>query len=311
MKAGFICSNYYGFFAFKNLLRHPDIETLYVIALNEKRFEKSGMRPYYYQGSRYYSYSFGLGIESYLTNDLNKDKQLIQSVKWRKADYVFAMGYPDILDSETLSIAARGCIGVHPSLLPEYRGGAPINWQLIDGSEKIGVTSFFFAESIDSGNIICQRVYDFPRCQNAANFLEDVYESATLDVLLETVEMLKKNDPGRPMNTSLGFYRKRRKPSDGLIDLNKKPSEIRDFVRAQCFPFPGAFFQYSRKLYIVTEAEIIAFDGQNRNNSKIIEVAPHHIDVACLGGIVRFKGVLYEDAQPNLTDSYDLTYCRF
>ena len=134
MKIAFLGSNYYAFDAFKVLLKHADIDPVLVIGLDENRFSRSGMASYYYQGSRFFSYANGLGISSHITENLNADTIAQKLLSDSEPDYVFAMGWPDILDKDVLELSRNGFVGIHPSMLPKYRGGAPLNWQLIEMS---------------------------------------------------------------------------------------------------------------------------------------------------------------------------------
>lgn len=296
MKIGFICSNFYGFFAFQRLLAHPDIEPLFVVGLDERRFRESGMAAYYYQGSRYFAYASGHDIDTYLTSNLNDDPRLIELLKQKGTDFVFAMGWPDILSARAMAIPRHGCVGIHPSWLPRYRGGAPLNWQFLDGCTQIGVSSFFFSDKVDSGNTLVQKLYDVPEGGTVTTFLEDTYIQATWEVFEETAHYLKSGGRGKASDLSEGFYRRRRRPEDGRIAFHDSPKAVIRLIHAQTPPFPPAFFQYEGKTYFVTHAEQVPASGDGPVG-EVLEVTPYALVVRCAGGAVRLSGIIRDEPQ--------------
>lgn len=292
MKIGFIGSNYYGYEAFCRLLKHPDVEPAFVIGLNEERFAKSGMSRFYYQGSRYAAHGLGLGIDSWIVDDLNRSEASRRLIADRKPDYVFAMGWPDILEPGVLSLA-KGFLGVHPSWLPLYRGGAPLNWQLIDGCDEIGVTVFFFSPRVDAGRALLQKSYSVGD-RNVQSFIDDIYIPATTEVLTEAVSRLKDGEAGFSIDTDKGFYRPRRKPDDGLIDFHLTAVQVARFVRAQCLPFPNAFFNFQEKLVRVVDARVVSGQGVP---GTVLAADMTSVTVACREGAVLLRGCL--DANGN------------
>lgn len=297
LRIGFLGSNYYGFSAFKRLLAHGDVEPVFVVGLREDRFAASGMCPYYYQGSRYFSYGLSRGIPSFLTQDLNTDPELLRRLRELRADFVFAMGWPDILRDDALRIAPGGCVGVHPSTLPLYRGGAPLNWQIIEGSTEIGVSAFLFAERLDAGAVIVQRRYARPPEMSAAAFVEDVYEDATLEVMEEALRRLAAGARGTPIDPAQGSYRRRRTPDQGRIDLKAGAAQVRDFVLAQCYPFPGAFIEHREHRLTINGAEILDAAGAG-DVGEVLAVSPDGFDVRVENGAVRFTGVVIAPVAP-------------
>jgi len=285
MKVGFICSNYYGYDAFRRLLGHKEIEPVFVLGLNERRFKNSGMAPYYYQGSRYCSYALGKKIPSFFTLDLNGDTELIATLKRRKAEYVFAMGWPDILHPAALAIPSKGCLGIHPSALPMYRGGAPLNWQLVEGKQEIGVSCFFLSKKVDAGALICQEKYTFTLNDgNVLNFIEDIYIGVTYDLYERAVAILSRGK-SIPKTTEKGCYRRRRTPEDSRMDFCVTSNEVVNLVRAQALPFPAAFFVHRGKRYIVMGARL-AVPSTGTSPGKIRKIADTEIEVETLDGAV-------------------------
>jgi methionyl-tRNA formyltransferase len=255
------------------------------------------MRPYYYQGSRYFAYGLSAGVPSYLTNDLNADPDLLDRLRATAPHALLAMGWPDILKPHVLAVADAGCVGVHPSALPHYRGGAPLNWQILEGQTEIGVSAFFFAERIDAGAVIAQRRYQRPATMSVTAFIEDVYEEATWDVLREAVERLRAGDAGRITDAATGSYRRRRSPADSCLDLRETAARVRDLVLAQCYPFPAAFIEHAGYRLSVNAATSLA-DQAGGRAGEVLAVSPFEIDVRVRDGVIRLSGIEVEPPAP-------------
>ena len=182
-------------------------------------------------------------------------------------DIIFCIGWPQIIKGEILKIPQYGCVGIHPTLLPERRGGAPINWCLIDGLSKSGVTLFYFSEGVDSGDIITQREYEITIKDTAGTVL-----SKTTDIAMELVReyypLLEKGTaPRLHQEETKATYTRRRRPEDGIIDWNRTSLSIYNWIRALTLPFPGAFTHWNGEKVTIWEAELLEgykprFDGQ-------------------------------------------------
>ena len=290
LPVGFYCSNYYAFDAFRKLLADPRLEPRFCVGLDERRFTGSGMAAYYYQGSRYYSLAMSHGLPSYLTRDLNAAPALHRAIAGANVDYVFAMGWPDLLATHVLDLPRKGTIGVHPSLLPAYRGGAPLNWQLIEGASRIGVSSFFFAAQVDAGNVIHQAEFDAPPSASVVQFVEEVYSPATWAVFDRTIDMLLRGETGRPIDAAQGSYRRRRTPDDGALDLSRPAADVVRFVNAQSLPFPRAFVLVEGVKYFVNAAALLSAESALPPGT-VVRIDESTLD-ACAGdrAIVRLSG---------------------
>jgi len=182
-------------------------------------------------------------------------------------DIIFCIGWPQIVKREILQIPQYGCVGIHPTLLPERRGGAPINWCLIDGLSKSGVTLFYFSEGVDSGDIIAQREFEITLEDTAATVM-----SKATDIAVELIEKYypllgKGKAPRLPQEEAKATYTRRRRPEDGIIDWNRTSLSIYNWIRALTLPFSGAFTYWNGEKVTIWEAELLKgykprFDGQ-------------------------------------------------
>ena len=183
----------------------------------------------------------------------------VEKIKELNPDIIFSFYYRNIIKKDILDIPSKGCINLHGSLLPKYRGRVPINWAVINGESHTGVTLHYMTEVPDAGDIIAQEQFPIELTDTAF----DVHNNATIaskKVLTETLPLLKAgNAPRIKQNDSDATTFGGRKPEDGEIDWNKTSREIYNLVRAVTKPYPGAFsFIGDRKCFFwqVEEVEL-------------------------------------------------------
>ena len=146
-----------------------------------------------------------------------------------------------MLPMSLLTRARLGAWNMHGSLLPKFRGRAPLNWAILKGETETGVTLHEMVEKPDAGRIVDQQAVPIGPDETAVEVFHKMTEAA--------VEVLKKSLPGilsgkpklKSQDLSKGSYYGRRRPEDGRIDWSKSAKEIHDLVRAVAPPFPGAF----------------------------------------------------------------------
>ena len=202
------------------------------------------------------------GFEIVKTRDINSEEN-IQILKEKRLDVLFVIGWSQLVKKEILDIPYMGCIGIHPTKLPEGRGRAPIPWTLIKGMKKSAVTIFFLDEGADSGNIISQK--DFYISINAD--AKSLYKKV-LDIHIELInevlpKILNNNIDSYPQDNTKATYWKKRKPEDGIIDWNKPTIELYNWIRGLTHPYPGAFTFYNDKKIYIWKAEAIGISKDN------------------------------------------------
>ena len=168
-------------------------------------------------------------------------------------DFLFSFYYRDLVGEELLSIPKHGCINLHGSLLPKYRGRVPINWAIINGETETGVTLHYMTKKADAGDIIDQEKF-FITDDDTARTLFDKAVAATAVVLDRALPLLREGRAARiPQEESQATTFGKRGPEDGRIDWNKSAKEIRNLVRGVTRPYPGAFSYLGEKKYIFWE----------------------------------------------------------
>lgn len=157
------------------------------------------------------------------------------------------VGWRTIIPREFCDLPPKGLVGVHASLLPRYRGFAPINWAIIEGERRTGVTLFHLSDIVDGGDIIGQRVIDVLPEDTAGTVAERAAEEA-VQLVRQYFPLLQDGcAPRVPQDHSRGFWRPRRRPEDGRIDWSWPAGRIYDWVRALTRPYPGAFTYLDRE----------------------------------------------------------------
>jgi methionyl-tRNA formyltransferase len=158
-----------------------------------------------------------------------------------RPDIGFVCGWYWLLDSEALSIVPEGLWGIHNSLLPKYRGGAPLVWSIINGDQVVGSSVFKISEGMDDGDILYQVSVENNEEDDVGSLLRKI-EEKLLAQLPEKWGQLTSGIPSlSTQNEDEATYCGQRTEADGLIDWSKTASELYDFIRAQTRPYPCAF----------------------------------------------------------------------
>lgn len=182
----------------------------------------------------------------------------IREIKSLTPDLFILAGYNRILKKELISVPPLGAINLHGGKLPEYRGVAPINWQIINGETTGGCAILFVDEGIDTGDIIAQELYEITEEDTAATILEKTLELFPR-LLLAVVNDLEQGRVTRVKQNPLqGCYYTRRYPRDGRIGWREMTAfQVYNLVRALVRPYPGAFFYYKHIKIIVNRSTLI------------------------------------------------------
>jgi len=169
-----------------------------------------------------------------------KTPEFIDALTAEAPDFICVVAFGRILPKEILSIPKQGCINVHASLLPEYRGAGPINRAVMDGKTRTGVTTMLMDEGMDTGDLLLTREVPIGDDQTAGE-LSDVLAREGAALLVETIAGLKRGDISpTPQNDADATMAPMLKKTDGEIDWSKPASRIKDLVRGVT-PWPGAY----------------------------------------------------------------------
>ena len=190
-----------------------------------------------------------LGLQLYQPRDLNS-VQARRFLEGLKADLFVVISYGLILPRDVLEIPRLYCINLHPSLLPKYRGAAPVNWAIIEGEKTTGVSVFRLTEEMDAGDIILQQVLTIDSKDNAQT-LNKKLSGLGSKVLLRALDVIASDKVKFiPQEHCQASYAPRLKKEQGNIDWNLPAARIVNLIRG-LGPWPGAFtFLGGRRLKI-------------------------------------------------------------
>lgn len=190
------------------------------------------------------------GVPLIAVRDLNAPENVARVAELRP-DLILVVGWTRLLGPALLRMPRLGVVGFHASLLPRYRGRAPVNWALINGERETGNTMFFLDEGVDTGAVIAQRRIPITDGDDCSTLYEKVADSA-VDMLVEHLPQLRSGTAPRvPQDHRRATVMPRRRPADGVIDWNHGTRALFDWVRALTHPYPGAFtFHGDRQLFV-------------------------------------------------------------
>ena len=184
-----------------------------------------------------------------------KDEAFVAEMAALNPDMIVVAAYGKILPKAIIDMPKYGCINVHTSLLPKYRGSAPINWVIIDGEEKTGVTIMHMDEGIDTGDIILKVEVPIEKKETAGT-LHDKLAATGSKALLEALEQIKAGTAKREkQDDSLSNYVKMLDKQLGNIDFNKSAVEIERLIRG-LNPWPSAFTSLGEKTLKIWDADV-------------------------------------------------------
>ena len=156
-------------------------------------------------------------------------------------DLIFSFYYRSMLPMSLLKRARLGAYNMHGSLLPRFRGRAPLNWAILKGETETGVTLHEMTEKPDAGRIVDQQAVPIGPDENAVEVFHKMTQAAEAVLQRSLASLVSGKVRFKPNDVSKGSYYGRRRPEDGKIDWSKSAKEIHDLVRAVAPPFPGAF----------------------------------------------------------------------
>jgi methionyl-tRNA formyltransferase len=200
-----------------------------------------------------------------------KDEKFIAELKNLSPELIVVVAFR-ILPKEVFTIPPLGTINLHASLLPKYRGAAPINWAIINGETETGVTTFFINEKVDTGNIILQRKIEIDPDETAGE-LHDKLAIIGAEVLLETIKLIESGNVNPiPQDNSLATPAPKIKKEMCQINwFEKNAQQVHNFVRGLS-PQPGAFTFLNKKIVKIYRTKLPSpeLEFQNVKPAQII-----------------------------------------
>jgi len=190
-----------------------------------------------------------------------KDRQAIDEIGALKPEAVIVMAYGQILPRDLLEIPSAACLNLHASLLPRWRGAAPIQAAIAAGDRETGITVMYVAEGLDTGDILLRRKIDILPTDTGGS-LHDRLAQIAPNALFDALTMLAKGiAPRIPQDNTLATYAPKLTRDDGRIDWSESAEVIERKIRA-FNPWPGAFMKLDRRNLKIFSASIADLSGE-------------------------------------------------
>lgn len=232
------------------------------------------------------------GTKLLKTRSVN-DQAAINAVREADIDWLFIIGWSQIARSEILKAPHRGVLGMHPTLLPQGRGRAPIPWAIIKGLKKTGVTLFKLEEAVDNGALVDQVEIELADDETATT----LYERASIAhrTLLRRVwpQLVDDEIALREQDESQATEWPQRRPEDGRIDLGEPCSAIDRLVRGVTRPYPGSFVDFEGRRFRIWAGRCLP---KSVNFDPAVQIRSGTLRFHCADGI--FESNDWEEETP-------------
>lgn len=241
--------------------------------------DKKGGRGHFFTPPPVKKYALEKGIHVLQPKNIN-DSIFINKLSALKPEVIVVVAYGKILRAPILTLPPYGCINVHASLLPNYRGAAPIQWAIINGEDKTGITTMLMDEGLDTGDILLQEeieIYDEDTTETLGKRLAEL--SAPL--LIKTLQGIVKGKVSPIPQTGTPTLAPPLKKEDGLIDWSKTAKALHNFIRGM-YPWPCAYCYLNRERIKIIKAKFLNGFGLPRR----IEKAEDEIIVGTGKGLI-------------------------
>ncbi len=235
------------------------------------------------------------GIPIYQPIKLKEDRELIDKLKEMKPDFMIVVAFGQILTKEVLDIPKYGCINLHGSLLPMYRGAAPINWAIINGEKVSGNTTMLMDVGLDTGDMLLKDEVEIPEDMTAGELYNILMERGS-DLLIRTIDGIIDNTIVPEKQSDETFYAKMLDKNIAVISWDKTAHEIHNLIRG-LNPWPIAYTEYKQERMKIFESEVIN-EKTSKSPGTIIEVSKKGMKVACKDSVLLVKKVQFPNKKP-------------
>lgn len=228
------------------------------------------------------------GIEVFQPRRI-KDDANVEYLKKYKPDIIIVAAFGQILPKSILDLPKYGCVNVHASLLPKYRGAAPIQWAVINGDEVTGVTTMRMDVGLDTGDMIAKREVRIAEDETGGSLFDKLAETGA-KLCVETMEMLEKGTAVfTPQNNEESTHTRMITKELGNIDWTKSAVEIERLIRG-LNPWPSAYTHLDEKTFKIWKAEVSDETGDYAPGC-IVRVAKNELLVQTGEGMLSLKEV--------------------
>ena len=227
-----------------------------------------------------------------------RDEAFIEELKALNPDIILVAAYGKLLPKAILDMPKFGCINVHASLLPKYRGASPIQWAVLNGDEKSGVTIMHMAETMDTGDIIMTKEVMLT-AEETAGSLHDKLADIGGPLLIEAMDALETGRAPRiRQNEEEATHVRMLEKTMGNLDFSQPAVQLERWIRG-LNPWPTAYTKLDGKMLKLWKAEVVsteelAKEAKNQKPGTILAVAKDSFDVLTGDGVLRVKELQLE-----------------
>lgn len=233
---------------------------------------------------------------------LKNDVEMLKNLKDMQPDFLIVVAYGQILTKEVLDIPKYGCINLHASLLPKYRGAAPINWAIINGEKESGNTTMFMDVGLDTGDMLLKSHVEITEDMTAGQ-LHDILMEDGSDLLVRTIKGLVEGTITREKQGETPTeYAKMLNKDIAKIDWNESSINIKNHIRG-VNPWPIAYTQYNGQSMKVYEAKALE-EKVSAEPGYILDVTKDGIKVACKEGVILLQMIQFPGGKPMYVSEY-------
>lgn len=232
-----------------------------------------------------------------------KEPEFVEKLKSYEADSIVVVAFGQILPESILNMPLYGCINVHGSILPKYRGAAPIQWSVINGEKETGVTTMYMAKGLDSGDILFQKSFEI----KPEDTYGDVYDKMSIlgaEVLEHTLYSIENGEAARiAQNNEEATYAPMITKETGHIDWTKQADEIKNLIRG-LVPSPNAYTIYGADSLKIWKAYCEEKEFKNAAAGEIVELSKEGFLVQTGKGSLRITEVQAQGGKRMSADAY-------
>ena len=207
-----------------------------------------------------------------------KAEEAVEQLKQYEADIYVVAAFGQILSSEILNLPKYGCINIHASLLPKYRGAAPIQWAILNGEEKTGVTIQQMNEGIDTGDILMQREVVIGKKETGESLFEKLAVCGA-ELVVEALPLIERGEIQAVPQTGESSYAKMLYKQIGVMDFSDSAVVLERKVRG-LNSWPSAYTTFKGKTLKVWDAEVVPYHTEKVEPGTVVEVTKKDFTIA-------------------------------
>jgi len=219
-----------------------------------------------------------------------RDEEFVETLRAYNPDVIVVVAFGQIIPLSILKMPKFGCVNIHGSLLPKYRGAAPIQWAVLDGEKETGITTILMDEGIDTGDILLKKTIKIDTYETSGS-LFDKLMALGAETILETLDELEKGSlTPIKQGENPTAYAKMLTKAMGLIDFTRPAKELDCFVRGMD-PWPSAYTLLSGKTLKLWKVRAVEESGKA---GSVIEIGKESFTIACGEGAIEVLEVQLE-----------------